>query len=324
MKNRASKILALITLTLVGLQFILWLWRTTDSFDSKTSNGHLIETVSPPALSETDINLINTHLKSLFLSIGSLSSTTLPKGSGQCLKMSCSRDVEKCDVKNRGWEKEECCSHFLHRLLLAFDKMFKDLGLEYYASFGTLLGAVRDQGHIPWTADVDVVPTLSSLMKFLLTKGGANEVAKKYGLHIFHWDIPRACLLGPNAEKQKSEDGLKVSAYVDIYPLEMKIETKENLSRLGKHVITNASNDTPFMGTFSLSRSVFFQALPIQKDALTIHGSKFPAPQHIERYLTGFYGNDYMTPDKHRKSHGGEYTKKRKEEEKRRIANKDS
>lgn len=41
-------------------------------------------------------------------------------------------------------------------LLKLFDGKCRELGLDYYLVFGTLLGAVRHQGFIPWDADVDV------------------------------------------------------------------------------------------------------------------------------------------------------------------------
>lgn len=42
-------------------------------------------------------------------------------------------------------------------MLEAFDEVCKKYGLTYYVDFGTLLGAVRHQGFIPWDDDIDVV-----------------------------------------------------------------------------------------------------------------------------------------------------------------------
>ncbi|MCI9446480.1 MAG: LicD family protein [Lachnospiraceae bacterium] len=41
-------------------------------------------------------------------------------------------------------------------LLEQFDKICQAHGLRYYACYGTLLGAVRHQGFIPWDDDIDV------------------------------------------------------------------------------------------------------------------------------------------------------------------------
>lgn len=41
-------------------------------------------------------------------------------------------------------------------LLIEFDKVCRENNLKYYTIFGTLLGAVRHQGFIPWDDDLDV------------------------------------------------------------------------------------------------------------------------------------------------------------------------
>jgi lipopolysaccharide cholinephosphotransferase len=41
-------------------------------------------------------------------------------------------------------------------LLAEFDRVCSTLGIEYFALYGTLLGAVRHQGFIPWDDDLDV------------------------------------------------------------------------------------------------------------------------------------------------------------------------
>ena len=42
-------------------------------------------------------------------------------------------------------------------MLRLLDKLCKENNLKYFAEFGTLLGAVRHKGFIPWDDDIDVV-----------------------------------------------------------------------------------------------------------------------------------------------------------------------
>ncbi len=52
-------------------------------------------------------------------------------------------------------------------ILQYLDEVCRQLGLTYYLAYGTLLGAVRHQGFIPWDDDVDVWMQRQDYMKLL-------------------------------------------------------------------------------------------------------------------------------------------------------------
>ena len=64
------------------------------------------------------------------------------------------RGEEKNGFYIRPMMKRYWAAH--QEVILEFDRVCKKLGVEYYADFGTLLGAVRHRGFIPWDDDVDV------------------------------------------------------------------------------------------------------------------------------------------------------------------------
>jgi phosphorylcholine metabolism protein LicD len=50
-----------------------------------------------------------------------------------------------------------CCATHLYNILRDVTKVLEDSGIEYFISFGTLLGAVRHKGLIPWDTDIDII-----------------------------------------------------------------------------------------------------------------------------------------------------------------------
>lgn len=54
-------------------------------------------------------------------------------------------------------EKLEKTKQIIYDILIDFDVICKSNNLTYYISYGTLLGAIRNGGFIPWDDDIDVV-----------------------------------------------------------------------------------------------------------------------------------------------------------------------
>lgn len=67
-------------------------------------------------------------------------------------------------------------------ILLDIDRICKKYDIQYCLMYGTLLGAVRHGGLIPWDDDIDIAMTRENYNKFLTV--AYSELDKKNEIHI--------------------------------------------------------------------------------------------------------------------------------------------
>lgn len=107
-------------------------------------------------------------------------------------------------------------------VLDAFDRYCRDAGLRYYLWAGTLLGALRHDGYIPWDDDIDVAMPRTDYER-LRREFPGSSLAGRFRLHHFATDPahiqpimkigdPRAWVLGNNPAP--------FSVGIDIFPLD--------------------------------------------------------------------------------------------------------
>ena len=70
------------------------------------------------------------------------------------------------------------CQEMSFQVLLEFDRVCRELGLRYYLTAGTLLGAVRHKGFIPWDDDIDVAMPREDYDK--LARLGPGHIGGEY------------------------------------------------------------------------------------------------------------------------------------------------
>ena len=139
-------------------------------------------------------------------------------------------------------------------LLEQFDRVCKKHGLRYFVYYGTLLGAVRHQGYIPWDDDIDVVMFRDDYERFQLI--ASEEFTEPYFFQNSYTD----CVLWPFSKIRDSRTtaierrftnlrDFHHGIFMDVFPLDSvsdgineQFSVIENIQRLLWRTITDPKN----------------------------------------------------------------------------------
>lgn len=110
-------------------------------------------------------------------------------------------------------------------ILIEFDRICSIYNLKYQLFSGTLLGAIRHKGFIPWDDDIDVAMAREDYEKFLEVCN--NELKSKYFLQNYQTDVKffrQYSKLRINNTKyvEKAYESLDIhqGIFIDIFPMD--------------------------------------------------------------------------------------------------------
>ena len=110
------------------------------------------------------------------------------------------------------------------RLLKIVDAICSEYGLTYYMHWGTLLGAVRHKGFIPWDDDIDLWMPIDDYNRFQVVAKDALpedvflQSMKTDPLYDLPWIKLRDAYSSAYTDQMKFDSGVHVGMSLDIFP----------------------------------------------------------------------------------------------------------
>ena len=204
------------------------------------------------------------------------------------------------DIRRQGKTLLRQAQLVLTRMLKIFDLIAKKHGIRYWLYRGTLLGAVRHDGHVPFDNDVDVAIPKSDFEKFV--KYAVTELPKDIFFQSEVTDVhfkvpPGSGILGKLRDKTscykyciqhgcKHKDGLQLDFVIEN-------DDQGNLVEVYSHTKTNW-----FMRRFVYGLilrkpdEIIFPLIQVNFD-----GFFLPAPREWKNILHTLYGDFMAVPE---------------------------
>lgn len=131
-------------------------------------------------------------------------------------------------------QQKDTYKKILLQTMKDFIKFCEENNLKYIAAYGTVLGAVRHKGLIPWDDDIDVYMVREDYNKFLSLK---NKLINTSYEIIDHKDNDYYLPFAKFCNKHTTIWGVKelpfvMGVFIDIFPLDYVPNTKSETNRL--------------------------------------------------------------------------------------------
>lgn len=134
---------------------------------------------------------------------------------------------------------EECQVAGLN-ILRYFDKFCKDKNIRYYAAYGTLLGAVRHCGFIPWDDDIDLFMFRSEYNKFVELFSSVSQGQYKcvsFEKNTFCFPYSKIIDTTTRIENENVVHMEGTGLGIDIFPLDYVSDEVEDIPVIARSII---------------------------------------------------------------------------------------
>ena len=161
----------------------------------------------------------------------------------------------------------KCCWAAQMEILEEIDSICQKHHIQYFAEFGTMLGAVRHQGMIPWDDDLDICMKREDYNKFL--KVAKKELSKgcqimDYRNKSNYWDVMARIInynsLNINDDFLEKYHYFPFVAGVDIFPMDY-VPVNKSEGELLKRIVNDVKGIADSYGEGLLTEKEFQEAL---------------------------------------------------------------
>eukprot|EP01128_Nolandella_sp_AFSM9_P001601 TRINITY_DN1182_c0_g1_i1.p1 TRINITY_DN1182_c0_g1~~TRINITY_DN1182_c0_g1_i1.p1 ORF type:complete len:261 (-),score=32.91 TRINITY_DN1182_c0_g1_i1:38-820(-) len=218
----------------------------------------------------------------------------------------CARFITRpvSDEGCHGWEETNydgpeppCFTHVLRDMMREISAFLIEYNVEHYFGWGSLLGLVREDKLIPWTADNDLMIPYTELARFYQNENRMMDVLRSRGISFLRLGSHRMCFntayLGGKLEGRWGDYSGFGYRKGDHYPYTDLFVTK---------TVTQKNGETGryFNSCFIPDNLVY----PLRERLVYNNTFSIKVPANPEGWLERIYGKRWRVPDRKQSGHG--------------------